>query len=133
MLKIHLHRMDVDYVIQKGDIFFPFKIFCANVMSYILTFLLLFGPAHGTKSFLKSGTCSALQNAEFWSDGHTLVSCSDGTNIGSVCSIKCDEPYVSFKPDKPHSKWNVECKNSTWVASDSARPTGVIFVHHGII
>ena len=82
----------------------------------ICILLLIFGLV---KAGSKAKSCGALQNSEWWSVGHAVESCTDGTNVGSVCSVGCDEPYVSFNPQKPHDRWKVQCKrpkNPEWLA-----------------
>ena len=78
----------------------------------------------------KATKCNEINQAEWWTPGHETEICTDEENLGSVCKIKCNAPYVSFNPLKPHDKWSVECKkpkNPTWVASYTGRPSNTCY------
>ena len=90
---------------------------------YVLCKSLLI-TVHGQYGELGSYTtvlaCPSLKvspGLDWWSDGHVIESCTNSTAIDSSCRIKCESPWVSYNPSKPHDSWKIECKgknNPKW-------------------
>ena len=68
-------------------------------------------------NYVRGTECSELNAVDWWTPGHVVQHCDKGTEIGSVCSIRCDVPYVYINAQKPNESWTVKCKkpsDPTW-------------------